>query len=267
MHPVGQLCLRRRGEHHLAVHARRQTTGVALGHPPHAEQRVGARPEHQLLQAADPCEVPRLRRREDPLPQPPYVILHPPPINWHASQRARPLVRSPRPWSRRPTCPSVPGSWSSSSPQAHLTASARFRARAPGPVSVAPMSRGGRYLRAFEQYLLSLAEHSREVWVRLVGRGEAAVDWRIEVKLLVSGSSTTLLRGGQGVTCHTSNQEEVTRAVGCVSTTLETRHHCEFPRREGTTFTAPPRRGRCAWVSSRDLGGLRAVSPPPANSL
>ena len=37
--------------------------------------------------------------------------------------------------SRRLTCPRVPGLRSSSSPQAHLTASARFRARAPGPVS------------------------------------------------------------------------------------------------------------------------------------
>ena len=82
-------------------------------------------------------EVPRLRRREDPLPQPPYVVLDPPPVDWRASRRARPLVRSPRrPWSsRRPTCPRVPGLRSSSPPQAHLTASARFRARAPGPVS------------------------------------------------------------------------------------------------------------------------------------
>jgi hypothetical protein len=37
-----------RGEHHLAVHARRQATGVALGHPPHAHQRVGARAQHEL---------------------------------------------------------------------------------------------------------------------------------------------------------------------------------------------------------------------------
>jgi hypothetical protein len=64
-----------------AVHTRRQTTGVGLGHPPHAQERVGARPHHQLLQVADPCEVPRVRRREDPLPQPPYVILDPPPVD------------------------------------------------------------------------------------------------------------------------------------------------------------------------------------------
>ena len=36
---------------------------------------------------------------------------------------------------RRLACPRVPGSSSSSSSQAHLTASARFRVRAPGPVS------------------------------------------------------------------------------------------------------------------------------------
>ena len=75
------LALGLRGEHHLAVHARRQTTGVALRHPPHADQRVRARSEHQLLQVADLLEVPRLRRREDPLPQPPYVFLHPPPVD------------------------------------------------------------------------------------------------------------------------------------------------------------------------------------------
>ena len=75
VHPVRQCCFGLRGEYRLAVHARRQTTGVALRHPPHAHERVGARTEHQLLQIADPCEVPSLRRREDPLPQPPYVIL------------------------------------------------------------------------------------------------------------------------------------------------------------------------------------------------
>ena len=115
LHPVGQLCLGLRGEHHLAIHARRQTTSVALRHPPHAHQRVGARTEHQLLQTADPCEVPRLRRREDPLPQPPYVLLDRPPVNWRPSRGSRPLVRSPRRWSWRPTCPSVPGLRSSSS--------------------------------------------------------------------------------------------------------------------------------------------------------
>ena len=81
LHPVDQLHLGLRGQHDLAVHACRQTTGVALRHPPHAHQRVRARAEHQLLQPADPWKVPRLRRREDPLPQPPYVRLRTPPVN------------------------------------------------------------------------------------------------------------------------------------------------------------------------------------------
>jgi site-specific DNA recombinase len=42
LHPVSQSCFGLRGEHNLVVHACRQTTGVALGHPPHAHQRVGA---------------------------------------------------------------------------------------------------------------------------------------------------------------------------------------------------------------------------------
>ena len=108
---------------------------VALGHPPHAHQRVGARPEHQLLQTADPRKVPRLRRREDPLPQPPYVRLRRTPVNLAPRRGSRPLVRSPRRSSRRPTCPRVPGHRSSCSSQAHLTASAPFRVRARSPVS------------------------------------------------------------------------------------------------------------------------------------
>ena len=43
--------------------------------PPHADQRVRPAPQHQLLQVADPFRSPVLRRREDPLPQPPYVVL------------------------------------------------------------------------------------------------------------------------------------------------------------------------------------------------
>ena len=34
-----------------------------------------------FCRVADPLQVPSLRRREDPLPQPPYVILRPPPVN------------------------------------------------------------------------------------------------------------------------------------------------------------------------------------------
>ena len=58
VNPVDQSCLGLRGEHHLTVHACRQTTGVALGHPPHADQRVRARPQHQLLQTGGPLRGP-----------------------------------------------------------------------------------------------------------------------------------------------------------------------------------------------------------------
>ena len=81
LHPFGQLHLGLGREHHLTVDARRLAASIALRHPPHAHQRVGARAEHQLLQVADLLEVPRLRRREDPLPQPPYVFLRGTPIN------------------------------------------------------------------------------------------------------------------------------------------------------------------------------------------
>src|SRR5450755_2138629 len=47
----------------------------------HADQRVRARAEHQLLQVADPLQVPRLRCREDPLTQPPYARLASTPVD------------------------------------------------------------------------------------------------------------------------------------------------------------------------------------------
>src|ERR1700758_3146995 len=53
--------------------------GVALRHPPHADQRVSPAPQHQLLQVPDPGPVLLMRRLEDPLPQPPYLLLLLPP--------------------------------------------------------------------------------------------------------------------------------------------------------------------------------------------
>jgi hypothetical protein len=44
-------------------------------------QRVHSGAEHQLLQIADPFEVPCLRRREDPLRQTPYAVLDRTPIH------------------------------------------------------------------------------------------------------------------------------------------------------------------------------------------
>jgi hypothetical protein len=82
---------------------------------------------------ADLLQVPHLRRREDPLPQPPYVVPQP---------RRQSTWRQSRGASSGPfTAPTVvvaasnlssgSGLRSSSSPQAHLTASAPFRAGPP----------------------------------------------------------------------------------------------------------------------------------------
>src|SRR5450756_2683687 len=76
-----QCRLGRRGQRDLSVDARRRAACIALGDPPHADQRVSAGPEHQLLQIADPFEVPSLRRREDPLTQSPYVLFDSTPLN------------------------------------------------------------------------------------------------------------------------------------------------------------------------------------------
>jgi hypothetical protein len=58
-----------------AVHPGRQTSSVDLGDPPNRQQRVRPGPQYQLLQVPDPFSVSHLRRREDPLPQTPYVLL------------------------------------------------------------------------------------------------------------------------------------------------------------------------------------------------
>ena len=81
MHPRHQLRLVPGSQDDLPVDAHRQTASVALRHPPHAEQRVRARAEHQLLQVADTSGVPCLRCCEDPLTQPPYVVLDRTPID------------------------------------------------------------------------------------------------------------------------------------------------------------------------------------------
>ena len=118
------------GEHHLPVDTRRLAASIELRHPPHAHQRVRARAEHQLLQVADLLQVPCLRRREDPLPQTPYVLLRCTPVNSAPVEDRvlRSVHHADVSW--RPTCPSVRASRSSSSSQAHLTTSAPFRVRA-----------------------------------------------------------------------------------------------------------------------------------------
>src|SRR6266851_3162143 len=45
------------------------------------DQRVSPAPQHQLLQVPDLGPVLLLRRLEDPLPQPPYLLLLRPPVD------------------------------------------------------------------------------------------------------------------------------------------------------------------------------------------
>ena len=117
---------------------------VALRHLPHADQRVGPAPQHQLLQVPDLRPVLLLRRLEDPLPQPPYLLLTGTPVDG-VPARARlrgwssgpftlqpPPARFPSPAPNLPFGSSGHGRFAST---AHLPTSARFRARAPGPVS------------------------------------------------------------------------------------------------------------------------------------
>ena len=99
LHPLSQVSPGLRGQRHLPVDARGHAASIDLGHPPHADQRVRPGPEHQLLQIADPLEVPRLRRREDPLPQTPYVLPGGTPV--HLMPPTRLVLRSVHHGSRR----------------------------------------------------------------------------------------------------------------------------------------------------------------------
>ena len=70
-------------------------------------------------------------RLEDPAPQPPYLLLVPPPVDGippSSGQRRQKALRSVR--HRRPTCPLVPAPHGASPSTAHLPTSARFRVRA-----------------------------------------------------------------------------------------------------------------------------------------
>ena len=96
LHPVGQFGLLRRGHHDLPVHPGRLAASVELRHPPHRHQSVAAGAEHQLLQIPDLLQVPIPRRREDPLPQPPYCPPRRDANRWRPSPEVRPRVRSPR---------------------------------------------------------------------------------------------------------------------------------------------------------------------------
>ena len=88
----------------------------------------------------------------------------------------------------------------------HLTTSARFRARAPSPVSVAPMSRAARYLR-----LLSSFAWSQGISGSGVADGSEEVEERRPARRRGVGIELDpLLRNGQ-MTVHTSNRGGPTR--------------------------------------------------------
>ena len=141
--PVSQPGPVRRGQRDLPVYARGPASSVALRHLPHAEQRIRPAPQHQFLQEPDLGPVPGLRRLEDPLPNPPYVLYG------TASQRNpsrgdRPPVRSlrgpPSPARTRVpssclTCPSVPAAVTVRLQRLTRSTSAPFRVRARCPVS------------------------------------------------------------------------------------------------------------------------------------
>jgi hypothetical protein len=66
--PGGHLDLLPAAQHDPAVDPGRLAASVDLRHPSHAQQGIRPGTEHQLLQTTDLVQVPRLARREDPLP-------------------------------------------------------------------------------------------------------------------------------------------------------------------------------------------------------
>jgi len=125
--------------HDAPVDPGRAAASVDLRHPPHADQRAAAGPEHQLLQVADLLQVPGLRCREDPPPQPPYVVLGPAPVHlvpvqntalWSVHRGSSRRCRARASCHRRPTCPSVPASRPALPRRLTRPASAPFQARA-----------------------------------------------------------------------------------------------------------------------------------------
>ena len=74
MHPAANSPCRG-GQHDLPVDPGGLAPSVALRHLPHADQRVRPGPSINFCKTADLRSGPLPRRLEDPLPQPPYVVL------------------------------------------------------------------------------------------------------------------------------------------------------------------------------------------------
>ena len=143
LQPGGHTGLLPAGEHDPPVDPGRAAASVDLRHPPHADQRAAAGPEHQFLQVADLLQIPGPRCREDPPPQPPYVLLGLTPVHLvpvretvlgsvHLGSpgccRARACCH------RRPTCPSVPALRLALPRRLTRPASAPFQAGATAPI-------------------------------------------------------------------------------------------------------------------------------------
>ena len=135
------------GQRDLPVHPGCHAASVLLGHAPHADQRVGARAQHQPLKAGDLACVPGLLRREDPSPKTRYVPLGFPPVDGIPAERGVVgLVHHDRPG--HPVLFTVPSvSFRSHVPQPLIVrrltvlTSAPLRAGSPGPVSGSRSSR------------------------------------------------------------------------------------------------------------------------------
>ncbi len=136
VHSHRQLRPRLGGQRDLPVDARGLAASIALRHLPHAHQRVRPAPQHQLLQVPDLGPVPFPHRLEDPAPQPPYLLLMPPPVDGIppiSGQRRDKALRSVR--HRRPTCPFGSGTlrcFAFNGSPAHVSTLSRPGWRAPG---------------------------------------------------------------------------------------------------------------------------------------
>ena len=137
------------GQRDLPVDARRLAASVALRDLPHADQRVGQAPQHQLLQVTDLLPVLLPRRLEDPLPQPPYLVLAGAPVNGVPVENR--VLRSVHfeGWHRKSecmchhlclTCPSVPVPWLQSVKGSPGPRQPPF---GPGNACIRPVMRGG----------------------------------------------------------------------------------------------------------------------------
>ena len=118
--PLRQLRPVEGGQRDLPVDARRLAASIALRDLPHADQRVGQAPQHQLLQVTDLLPVLLPRRLEDPLPQPPYLVLMVTPSDGVPVESRVLWSVHLNGWHResecvchhqRLTCPSVPVPW------------------------------------------------------------------------------------------------------------------------------------------------------------